>query len=620
MLNAAALNEDVANGDGLAAEDSAGPMGVAVRSGWSDGAPMGAGVSASWDRSALAQGAIATSWAEGEAAGTAGHSECRDLAAARGEGESRWEAGLSVGTARIEAYAALPRAAGLGRASWEPGPCAHGEGLEGWAGLIPVGVRGRDDSRAALGVVVVVAAPWARGLPALGARATAWTDAMRPAWTRRPPGGGYEPGDGGSGPGGGRWIIPLRRAYIVLHDITVRRLPDQIGILTKAFTISVDADSRDIKFSGTLLGTAALDAVQPNGDGSPVVIEVSIDGVARQFVIEDWGEDLEATSRAIRVNGRSMSSRLGAPYYLPTDRTNGQAATAQQLAIAELPLSGWSLAWNAVDWVVPAGAWSAQGQTPIQAIQAIAAAAGAIVVPARAGQGLIVKPRYPVLPWHFDQATPDVVLPKGTYTQRTMRYAVPTQGNAVFLQGGAAGGVLARVYRAQTAGDRLVPPVQDNLLTHVDAARARGERILAGQHQQPLIKSFSMPIGGSLFPQVQIGQLIRLETSRGAVLGIANSEQIEFSLSGQELNLRQTISLGEETPNTWAAFAALMPADPQLVGEIQASGNDGRVSVALTGGGTVWVLGEGSVGQKVYVRSGRVVGTAPGLPSFDIDV
>jgi hypothetical protein len=47
---------------------------------------------------------------------------------------------------------------------------------------------------------------------------------------------------------------------------------------------------------------------------------------------------------------------------------------------------------------------------------------------------------------------------------------------------------------------------------------------------------------------------------------------------------------------------------------------DGTRTVEMVGGGRQRVRGEGSVGANVWVRSGRIEGDAPGLPSYDIEV
>lgn len=416
-----------------------------------------------------------------------------------------------------------------------------------------------------------------------------------------------------------RHAIPIRRVYLVLHDVSLVRLPDRIPIESVGFTLAWDMDRRDIAFSATVLGAASLDAVLPDSDGMPVVLEAAMDGYVFHVLVEDWDEDRQARKRGIGIKGRSLSARLGAPYVLPTSRTSTQDRTAQQLAAEELPLTGWALGWTAPDWLVPAGAFSVSNQTPIQALQTLAAAAGAIVVPAKAGQALTVQPRYPVLPWNYAGTQPDLVIPESALTHMKRRNAIPTQANTVYLQGGEIGGLLARVLLTGSAGDRLLPMMQDNLLTHVDAARGLGERLLAGQWRQPEVRSVTLPVDGSMFPLMEIGQLAQIDLDSGPVFGIVNGVSLTVAMN-KGLSVRQTLTLGEDTPNVWAQFARLLPQDPLLVGTVAAVHGDGTVSVTLVGGGTRRVRGTATAGQSVYIRSGRIDGPAPGLPSYDIEI
>lgn len=72
--------------------------------------------------------------------------------------------------------------------------------------------------------------------------------------------------------------------------------------------------------------------------------------------------------------------------------------------------------------------------------------------------------------------------------------------------------------------------------------------------------------------------------------------------------------------NLWRKFSDLLPSDPLFVGTITANYSDGTVLVEFLDGGTLRVLGTGSVNDVVYVQSGRTVGDAPTLSISDIEV
>jgi hypothetical protein len=419
----------------------------------------------------------------------------------------------------------------------------------------------------------------------------------------------------------GDHTIPIRRVYLMIHDIEVVRLPDRTPIHASRLNISLDADAWAWQWSGNLLGAAALEAVQPDQDGQPVTLEATIDGYTWHLLVEDWTEDREFGRRGVSVKGRGLTGWLGQPYELPASGESAAIATAQQLAAAHLPIGeGWSIDWQAPDWLVPAGAWSWQGKTPAQAIHEIAQAAGYVVRPAMSSRVLRIQPRYPVLPWDYDSATPALVVPDAAIMRLERRQAVATQANAVYVHGGEVGGVLARVRRTASAGDRVAPTASHPLITHADAARALGSRLLAGQHQQPEVRSLTLPVDGSTFPLGQVGDLLRATIGGASHHGIINAVQVEAQRGNGGVTVRQTLTLGEDTPNQWARFRRLLPGDPLLMGTVEQQHVDGTATVLLVGGGSVRVRGEAADGSTVYVRGGRIEGPAPSLSQVEIEV
>lgn len=73
-------------------------------------------------------------------------------------------------------------------------------------------------------------------------------------------------------------------------------------------------------------------------------------------------------------------------------------------------------------------------------------------------------------------------------------------------------------------------------------------------------------------------------------------------------------------PNLWRQFEDLLPDSPLLLGTVATRHTDGTVTVELPGGGLLRVTGGGSVGDRVFVRDGKVIGDAPTLPSVEIEI
>lgn len=73
-------------------------------------------------------------------------------------------------------------------------------------------------------------------------------------------------------------------------------------------------------------------------------------------------------------------------------------------------------------------------------------------------------------------------------------------------------------------------------------------------------------------------------------------------------------------PNLWRQFEDLLPDSPLLLGTVATHHADGTVTVELLDGGLLRVAGSGSVGDRVFVRDGRVTGDAPTLPTVEIEI
>ena len=65
-------------------------------------------------------------------------------------------------------------------------------------------------------------------------------------------------------------------------------------------------------------------------------------------------------------------------------------------------------------------------------------------------------------------------------------------------------------------------------------------------------------------------------------------------------------------PNAYREFMALMPDQPLEVGEITSIAG-GVALITLPGGGVLQARGDGTVGQRVFVRAGVIEGAAPTL-------
>lgn len=73
--------------------------------------------------------------------------------------------------------------------------------------------------------------------------------------------------------------------------------------------------------------------------------------------------------------------------------------------------------------------------------------------------------------------------------------------------------------------------------------------------------------------------------------------------------------------NLWRRFASLLPTDPLQIATVQTLNADGTSTVQSPAGGLVVVRGQGvAIGQKAFIRYGRIEGEAPDLPVYEFEV
>lgn len=334
-------------------------------------------------------------------------------------------------------------------------------------------------------------------------------------------------------PGEAVWLIfreapcgdvpPRLRVYWVFNMISVVRLPDRVPVPCEQIALSVDYDSWAWDVRLVLHDRTALQLVAPDGSG-PKEIEVTANGYTWTALVERYEEDRRFGRAAYVVSGRSRSAYLAAPYASARSYEETAARNAQQLAVAELGASGWSLTWDVVDWLVPAGAYTYRDLTPVQAIAKIAAAVGAKVQTDLAADTLRVLSRYPVSPWDWATADPDATLTASVMTRMGLTWQPQPAWNGVYVSGETQG-VLCHVKRTGSDGTPYHPMLLDPLITHVDAGRERGRVILAGGGNQALV-TIELPLfaapqpPGLLTPGTLVEVQDGVETWRGLVTAV----------------------------------------------------------------------------------------------------
>lgn len=73
--------------------------------------------------------------------------------------------------------------------------------------------------------------------------------------------------------------------------------------------------------------------------------------------------------------------------------------------------------------------------------------------------------------------------------------------------------------------------------------------------------------------------------------------------------------------NPWVKFSQLLAPGVKQIVTVTSVGTDGTSIVALRDTSTVRVAGDSvSAGDKAFIQGGRIIGKAPDLPSYSVEV
>jgi hypothetical protein len=324
-------------------------------------------------------------------------------------------------------------------------------------------------------------------------------------------------------------VVPIRRVYIVLNDVSLKRVEGNVPLPTFTMTLNLDYQSWTWGFTASLPAQALAD-LEPSSPGEPVEVEASINGAPYRFYIEKRVRSRTFGKASITVNGRGRSALLDAPYAAVQSFTNVGARTSQQLMDDVLTLNGiplgWTVDWGITAWNVPAGGFSHQG-TYISALNAIAGAAGAYLQPHPTDDQINVRAVYPTVPWAWNTVDPDYELPAAVTTQEGIEWIEKPRYNRVYVSG-VNSGVLGRVTRQGTAGDILAPTVTDSLITEAVAARQRGIAILGdtGSRRDVTLRLPVLEETGIIVP----GKFVRYDDGDTEHFGIVRGVQVDAGM------------------------------------------------------------------------------------------
>ncbi len=324
-------------------------------------------------------------------------------------------------------------------------------------------------------------------------------------------------------------VIPTRRVYLVSNTASIVRVRDGVDIPTTSLSIELDTDSWAWQFTAQIPRVAAA-AMTDDEE-----VSIHVNGQQWDCVCDGWQSSESFARQSATLTGRSRTAYLSPTHVLAQAVSESALATMAQLAEALLPF-GWTLDWQAADWLVPAGFFSLDKQTPIEAIKYLAEAAGGFVLPHQRNRHLVIKPRYPTVPWQLDGALADMAIPRAIITTLGSDSQPGQAANGVWVSGGHQG-ISARVLRQGTAGEKQAPTITHPLVCDVVAARAQGVVALAKTMPKRL-QAIELPLSndtGLILP----GALLAVDGWKG----FNRSVRVSAELQDRAMKVRQQLSV-----------------------------------------------------------------------------
>ncbi|SEG11908.1 hypothetical protein [Marinobacterium lutimaris] len=374
------------------------------------------------------------------------------------------------------------------------------------------------------------------------------------SWTRplpdyiAEPGWNAEPGETADRP-----VQPtIREVYIFMPSITLYRTPDGTEIEATNVTWSTDTDSWGWRFNATLADPSQKALLKADSNG-PREIACEINGHTFTGMVRGCAPTRDfANGETVTIRGVSLSGWLSDPHAPARSKLITAPYTASQLAELELQNTGWTLDWQAQDWLIPAGAYSYETLTPIGAIKRLAESIGAFVMSDPASKTLIVKSRHPVSPhlWSNAGTQLDAILPADLVQQISSDNTSRPAYNRAIVAGGINGGVIVTVTRDGTAGDVLAPQITDNLITHQNAGYERGRvEIGKGGVWETMNLTTWLTQQGEAPGLILPGYLVELQDTAETYPVQITGTSISAQSSEDELIVRQTLTAERSVTN-----------------------------------------------------------------------
>lgn len=331
----------------------------------------------------------------------------------------------------------------------------------------------------------------------------------------------------------------------IVNIINVVVLPERTPIQFANLTMSTDLDSIAWVFNFDVADQASVALMKPQGL-TVKFVEIDINGDKFEAFIGRTSTAIAAdpstgkVTRRTKCVGWSAVKQLSYPYSAKRSHVETSGSTPAGILSSELTGTGFTGTWGSVSWTLPAGVFGYVERAPLAAISELAQSVGAVVIADKLGKSFSVKPRYPISPWSWSTATPDLILNEAQFFSIDTEWIPAESPDSVYVYGEEKG-VGVKCVKQGTAGLKTLPTVVDKHITDTIAGTERGRVEVAKNGFKEIVPVSTYVDGtGIILPQTLI-QVNALDASvwYGMVVGVTISLKRNGNALIQQLQIER---------------------------------------------------------------------------------
>ena len=339
--------------------------------------------------------------------------------------------------------------------------------------------------------------------------------------------------------------------FIVNNALNVITLIDGLNLECTGVSLKLDISSFAWDISLTLATHEEFGRVKPSAlqDGAREV-QITINGYVWRGFIDTVSVSRQFGNPSYTAQGRSFTAYGAAPFAPLTSLVSTSDELTQQLVNDAFGYSGFTITWDALDWVVPAGLLAYENKDPMGVAAQICEAGGMFILPGRYDKSFTVRSRYPITSWHWNDDDTPVASHIGInqMINASARFQAGVDYTKVYV-GGTEQGNTVGCTRDGTAGDSQAPAITNPLLATDDAATERG-RVELSKAGSRIFNTYVTPLVAvteSGMRLREVGELVVVdedELDDAAYKGLITSVQIDGVRTGVgELTVYQTLEV-----------------------------------------------------------------------------